>query len=187
MNAPDNLVEKTLWWTKWQTWFAGLGVLLAIVFGWPTVKSVLVAAWSGLSTGVQIPAWVVLVLAGGAIWIFKRPSRQVPDSAVPPIVAPKLVVRSEEASVEGILWRWRPNRTHGRVGFLKPFCPHCDMELSWNEDPGTWRVLDRWNTTLYCPRCPDTDWSFEGKADQVIDLTRKAIEAGLRQEEAGRG
>lgn len=187
MTTPDNLVEKTLWWTKWQTWFAGLGVLLAIVLGWSTVQKILVATWVGLTAGVRIPVWLLLLfMCGGAIWALRRRSASLAPSESP-VEAPKSPARPDEATIDGVLWRWWPNRAHGRVGLLKPYCPHCDLELGCHEDPGAWKALDRWNTTLFCHRCPEVHWSFEGRAAQVVDLTRKIIEAGLRQEEAGRG
>ncbi len=186
MNTPANLIEKTLWWTKWQTWFAGLGVLLAIVFGWSTVSRILVATWSLITAGVRIPVWLFILISGGAIWAVMRRGAPAAPS-VPPAEAPRPPARPEEANVGGVLWRWWPDRRHGRVGQLKAYCPTCDLELGCHEDPGAWKALDRWNTTLFCHRCPDAHWPYEGRASEVFDLTRKIIEAGLRQEETGRG
>lgn len=185
MSTSDPLVEKALWWTRWQTWIGGLGLVITVLLGWSTVKGMVVAAWAGLSAGVRIPVWLVLVLVGALTWMLRRPRKPVTLSN--PTVEPRPPARPEEAKVGEVLWRWWPNRAHGRVGILKPYCPHCDLELGCHEDPGTWRALDRWTTTLFCHRCEEAHWSKDGRLIQVVDLTRKIIEAGLRQEGAGRG
>lgn len=186
MNTQANLVEKTLWWTKWQTWFAGLGVLLAVVFGWTTVKGVLVATWTSLTAGVRIPVWLIILISCGVIWaVMRRSGSAVPS--VPPAEAPKPPMQPEEATVSGVLWRWWPDRRYGRVGHLKAFCPTCDLELEWHEAPGAYIAAGNWTTRLVCLRCPEVQSSFETRADRVLDITRKIIEAGLRKEEAGRG
>lgn len=189
VSSPDPLAEKTLWWTRWQTWTGGLGLVLTVMLGWTTVKGILVATWSGLTTGIRIPVWLVMVLAGVSIWLLRRPktAAAVPS---PSVEVPKSSARPEEATVGGVMWRWWPNRKHGRVGILKPYCPHCDLELGCHEDPGAWRALDRWTTTLFCHRCEEAHWSQDGRMLEAVDLTRKIIEAGLRQEdkqEAARG
>lgn len=186
MNTPANLVEKTLWWTKWQTWFAGLGVLLAVVFGWSTVKGILVATWAGLSAGVRIPVWLILLISGGVVWaLWHRRGSAVPSD--PPVAVSQVPARPEEATVGAVLWRWWPDRRHGRVGHLKAFCPKCDLELEWHESPGAYIAAGNWTTTLVCLRCPDIQSSFETRAERVLDVTRKIIEAGLRKEEEDRG
>ena len=187
MNAPDNLIKKTLWWTKWQTWFAGLGVVLAIVFGWSTIWKILVASGSGLMAGVRVPVWMILLLvSGGVIWALRlRRGSAVPSE--PPMTASKAPARPEEATIDGVLWRWTPNDFLGRVGDLKAFCPTCDLELDWQEEPRAYRAAGNWTTTLWCARCPEIRRSHETYAAHVLNVTRKIIEAGLRKEEAGLG
>ncbi len=188
MNTSANLVERTLWWTKWQTWFAGFGVLLAVVFGWSSVKAFLVATWASLTAGVRVPVWLILLLifCGGVIWAHQRRRGSAVQSN-PRAGAQTAPARPEEATVGAVLWRWWPDRRHGRVGHLKAFCPTCDLELEWHESPGAYIAAGNWTTTLVCLRCPEVQSSFETRADRVLDVTRKIIEAGLRKEEAGRG
>lgn len=186
MSTSDPLVEKALWWTRWQTWIGGLGLVVTVLMGWSTVKGMMMTAWSGLGAGVRIPVWLVLVLVGVSVWILRRP-RQTMTPPNPPAEAPKAPALPEEAKVGEVMWRWWPNRAYGRVGILKPYCPHCDLELGCHEEPGPWQALDRWTTTLFCHRCDEKHWGYDGKLVQVVDLTRKIIEAGLRKEEAGRG
>lgn len=186
MSTSDPLAEKTLWWTRWQTWTGVLGLMLTVLLGWSTVKGMLVATWSGLNAGVRIPVWLVVILAGASLWLLQRP-RKASGAPTQPVEAPKPPALPEEAKVGEVLWRWWPNRAYGRVGILKPYCPHCDLELGYHEEPGTWRALDRWTTTLFCHRCEEAHWSQDGRLIQVVDLTRKIIEVGLRKEEGSRG
>jgi hypothetical protein len=129
---------------------------------------------------------MILLISGGVVWALRRRRGSAVPSD-PPSEAFKAPAQPEEATVGAVLWRWWPDRRHGRVGHLKAFCPTCDLELEWHESPGAYIAAGNWTTTLVCLRCPDVQCSFETRADRVLDVTRKIIEAGLRKEEAGRG
>jgi hypothetical protein len=193
VSSSDPLAEKALWWTKWQTWLAAAALILGVVLGWTTLRGVLaplmhaIAATitAAIHAGIRIPFWLLFLGGLAALLLIVRRGRHLepPSARSGPPSPSRKREQPEAANVGGVIWRWWPSRFHGRVGLLKPFCPHCDVEMGVHEDRGLWAALDRWETTLFCHCCPDARWSHHGRASEVISVTRKIIEAGLRREE----
>jgi hypothetical protein len=193
VSTPANLVEKTLWWTKWQTWFAGLGVLLAVVFGWSTVWRVLAATWAGLTAGVRVPVWLVAVLllgtaVSGARWVHRLWRWWMP-LAVPPVEAarPRRQTQVDPVveEIDGV--QWRGTLYDGKVDRLSAHCPKCLFKI----DPKDHHGYRNSETVYFCDGCRDYKVQIPGTSFKIEDRITRLIEAGWLQRQestkAGRG
>jgi hypothetical protein len=138
VTGADAIAKKTLWWTRWQTWFAGIGVLLAVLFGWSTVWRLLVATWAWLwvPQSYSLPGLFFLVLVVGLLglilWL-TRPTQLV--TYAQPAIA---VDENPFEYVHVVLWRAR--LLNGSVYEMAPHCPHCLIKINpketYNPGPG---------------------------------------------------
>ena len=161
----------------------------AILSLWPPVRHAIASAaswvWGGflsvlsaLNASYETPGW----LFGALILLSCIPIAQLA------IFFSKREKGPEDLYVEdqlfGVVWRWRWMRDEPTG--LRFFCPVCDMELVYQENPQGDGIMRRDrpdNTQLICERCDSERARLNGLLTYAIEGVRREIRRKVRSGE----
>lgn len=176
MTDSDAIAQKTLWWTRWQTWIAAAGLVLAIALASSTVRGALVATWKWfwVPQSYSLPGWFFLILAVGLLglilWL-TRPTQ--------PVTSPQPVIAEDETPFEYLhVVLWRAKLFNGGVYEMTPHCPHCLIKINaketYNAAPGGGKAIE-----YVCDGrdCGKLKARFIGTKFEYEQRTKREIEA----------
>jgi hypothetical protein len=154
---------KRIWgWTKtWRKWIAvvATGVLVGAIVLWleygkmPTGLESLAkpisrtgdVVFEYLGETVSIPRWWYWTLLLGLLAIVVQLVYRVRQRHFSPYLS------YVEGTFNGIRWRWKwtsRERSGSRgIGWITPYCPKCDLELTFQRE---------WDRLYYCGTCHKT-------------------------------
>jgi hypothetical protein len=162
-------------------------ILVFLLWLWGVLSSVFVWIWSGIlwllaifNKRIEAPVWSFVVIAVfipivfRIIRFFKRE-----DTAED----------YTQDNIYGAVWRWKI--ASGIIYDLRAFCPHCDMEMVYDEQEGDNFVLGRRYrppqfTQLVCDNCNTRSERLDGNASDARDRVEREIHRRLRRRERGK-
>lgn len=126
--------------------------------------------FSFLASGITLPVWLVIFMAILSIVLIC-------------IVAYNILNKEQQTTrynytedmINGIKWRWQWD--FGRISGLTPFCPNCDLVLSYMEP---WRWDSNPMTEFNCDHCSRTVGTIKGDYNYAIGFVKREIDRKQR-------